>query len=88
MLDAKTKEVKDKEEADAAAKKKEAEKLKVSADPEDTRTQKEKDTDEFKKMLEDANASLKDQKVGEIGLSHVYWGLMNAARKFANERGL
>lgn len=50
--------------------------------------QKAKDREEYQKMLEDAHNSLDGRGIGEVGVSHRYWGLMNTARQFAMNKGL
>jgi len=42
----------------------------------------------YREMLAKAHDSLNGAQLGDINPGHPYWGLMNAARQYANERKL
>lgn len=49
---------------------------------------KEDKLEEFKKMLDVAHSSLDGAGIGDIGVAHPYFGLMNKARLFGKNHGL
>lgn len=44
--------------------------------------------EEYKRMLVEANKALGNAKIGEISLQHPFWGLSDAARRYAKDQGI